>query len=99
LKKLPRKKKFYWVVAVPPPLPPGGPEVDDEEEEAEPEPEQYQPESEQLSPPPPNLLDVMALQTPLMQMMAETMEHRGNGGNRNAPPEVDLTKKLRGSSA
>jgi hypothetical protein len=66
LKKLPRKRKFHRVVAVSPPLPPNDPEVDDEEEEAEPAPEQYQPESEQLSPLPPNLLDVMALQTQLM---------------------------------
>jgi hypothetical protein len=99
LKKLPRKKKFHWVVVVPPPPPPEDPEADDEEEEVEPEPEQYQPGSEQLSPPPPNLLDVMALQTQLMQRMAETMEHRSNGGNRNALPGVDLTKKLRSSFA
>jgi hypothetical protein len=26
--------------------------------------------------------------------MAGAMEHRGNGGNRNAPPEEDLTKKI-----
>jgi hypothetical protein len=86
-------------VGVTPPPPPGGPEVDDEEEEAEPESEYSQPETEQLLPPPPNSVDVMALQTPLMQMMAETMEHRGYGGNLNAPPGVDLTEKLRGSSA
>jgi hypothetical protein len=84
---------------VAPPPPPGGPEVDDEEEEAEPEPEQYQPETEQLPPPPPNLVDVMALQTQLMQRMAEAMEYRGNGGNRNAPPGEELTKKSRRSSA
>jgi hypothetical protein len=41
----------------------------------------------------------MALQTQLMQMMAETMEYRGNGGIRNAPPGEELTKKLRGSFA
>jgi hypothetical protein len=45
------------------------------------------------------LVDVMALQTQLMQRMVEAMEHRGNGGNRNAPPGEDLTKKSRGSSA
>jgi hypothetical protein len=66
LKKLPRKRKFHGVVAVSPPLPPEGPEADDEGEEAEPEPEQYQLEPEQLPPPPPNLVDVMALQTQLM---------------------------------
>jgi hypothetical protein len=97
LKKLPRKRKFHRVVGVPPP--PQDPEADDEEEEAEPEPEKGQPEPEQLLPPPPNLVDVMALQTQLMQRMAGTMEHQSNGGNRNAPPGVDLTKKLRGSSA
>jgi hypothetical protein len=79
--------------------PPEGPEADDGEEEAEPGPEQYQPEPEQLPPPPPNLVDVMALQTQLMQRMAESMEHRGYGGNRNAPPGEDLTKKSRSSSA
>jgi hypothetical protein len=99
LKKLPRKRKFHRVVAVPPPPPPEDPEADDEEEEAEPEPEQGQPEPEQLPPPPPNLVDVMALQTQLMQRMVEAMEHRGNGGNRNAPPGEDLTKKSRSSSA
>jgi hypothetical protein len=36
----------------------------------------------------------MALQTQLMQRMVEAMEHRGNGGNRNAPPEEDLTKNI-----
>jgi hypothetical protein len=99
LKKLPRKRKFHRVVGVPPPPPPEDFEADDEKEEAKPEPEQYQPEPEQLPPPPPNLADVMALQTQLMQWMAEAMEHRGNGGNRNAPLGVDLMKKLRGSSA
>jgi hypothetical protein len=94
-----KKKKFHRVVVVPPPPPPEDPEADDEEEEAEPEPEQYQPEPEQLPLPPPKLVDLMALQTQLMQRMAEAMEHRGNGGNRNAPPGVDLTKKLRGSFA
>jgi hypothetical protein len=98
LKKLPRKRKFHRVVCVPPP-PLEGREADDEEEEAEPEPEQGQPESEQLPPPPPNLVDVMALQTQLIQRMAEAMEHRGNGGNRNAPPGEDLTKKSSGSLA
>jgi hypothetical protein len=99
LKKLPRKRKFHRVVGVPPPPPPEGPEADDEEEEAEPEPEQGQPEPEQPPPPPPNLVDVMALQTQLMQRMAEAMEHRGYGGNRNAPLGEDLTNKSRGSSA
>jgi hypothetical protein len=42
---------------------------------------------------------MMALQTQLMQMMAETMEYRGNGGIRNALPGEDLTKKSRDSSA
>jgi hypothetical protein len=96
LKKLPTKRKFHRVVGVPPP--PEGPEADDEEEEAEPELEQGQPEPEQLPPPPPNLVDVMALQTQLTRRMAEAIEHRGNGGNRNAPPGEDLTKKSRGSS-
>jgi hypothetical protein len=99
LNKLQRKRKFHRAVGVPPPPPPEDPEADDEEEEAEPEPEQCQPEPEQIPPPPPKLVDVMALQTPLMQRMAKTMEHRGNGGNRNAPPGVDLTEKLRGSFA
>jgi hypothetical protein len=99
LKKLPRKRKFHRVVAVPPPPPPEGPEADDEEKEAEPELEQGQPEPKQLPSPPPNLVDVMAPQTQLMQRMAEALEHRGYGGNRNAPPGEDLTKKSRGSSA
>jgi hypothetical protein len=99
LKKLPRKRKFHKVAAVPPPPPPDDPEADDEEEEAEPEPDQYQPESEQLSPPPPNMLDVMALQTQPMQRMAEAMEYRGNCGNHNAPPGEELAKKSRVSSA
>jgi hypothetical protein len=98
LKKVPRKRKFHRVVAVPPPPPPEGPEADDEEKEAEPELEQGQPEPKQLPSPPPNLVDVMALQTQLMQRMAEALEHRGYGGNRNAPPGEDLTKKSRGSS-
>jgi hypothetical protein len=99
LKKLPRKRKFHRVVGVLPPPPLEGPEGDDKEEEAEPESEQGQPEPEQLPSPPPNLVDVMALQTQLMQRMAEAMEHRGNGGNRKAPSREDLTKKSRGSSA
>jgi hypothetical protein len=99
LKELPGKKKFHRVVVVPLPLPPDNPEADDEEEEAELELEQYQPELEQLPPPPPNLVDVMALQTQLMQRMAEATEYRGNGGNHNAPPGEDLTKKSRSSSA
>jgi hypothetical protein len=36
----------------------------------------------------------MALQTQLMQRMAEAMEHRGNGGNRVAPQDEDLTRKI-----
>jgi hypothetical protein len=36
----------------------------------------------------------MALQTQLMQRMAEAMEHRGNGGNRIAPQDEDLTRKI-----
>jgi hypothetical protein len=99
LKKLPRKRKFHMVVGVSPPPPPEGPEADDEEEEAEPKPEQGQPKPEQLPPPPPNLVDVKALQTQLMQRRAEAMEHRGLGGNRDAPPGEDLTKKSRGSSS
>jgi hypothetical protein len=38
----------------------------------------------------------MALQTPLMQRMAETMEHRGNGGNRNAPPGEGPHEEMEG---
>jgi hypothetical protein len=40
------------------------------------------------------LVEVMALQTQLMQRMAEAMEHRGNGGNRVAPQDEDLTRKI-----
>jgi hypothetical protein len=29
-----------------------------------------------------------------MQRMADAIEHRGNNGNRNPPPEEDLTKKI-----
>jgi hypothetical protein len=36
----------------------------------------------------------MALQTQLMQRMVEAMEHRGNGGNRVAPQDEDLTRKI-----
>jgi hypothetical protein len=36
----------------------------------------------------------MALQTQLMERMAEAMEHRSNDGNRNALPEEGLTKKI-----
>jgi hypothetical protein len=43
---------------------------------------------------PPNLLDVMAVQTQLMQRMAEAMEHRGNGGNHATPQDEDLTRKI-----
>jgi hypothetical protein len=34
----------------------------------------------------------MAVQTQLMQRMAEAMQHCGNGGNRAAPQDEDLTK-------
>jgi hypothetical protein len=43
---------------------------------------------------PPNLVEVMVIQTQLMQRMAEAKEHRGNGGNRVAPQEEDLTRKI-----
>jgi hypothetical protein len=36
----------------------------------------------------------MAVQTQLMQRMAEAMEHRGNGGNHATPQDVDLTRKI-----
>jgi hypothetical protein len=36
----------------------------------------------------------MAVQTQLMQRMAEAMEHRGNSGNRVAPQDEDLTRKI-----
>jgi hypothetical protein len=36
----------------------------------------------------------MAVQTQLMQRMAEAMEHRGNGGNRVTPQNKDLTRKI-----
>jgi hypothetical protein len=36
----------------------------------------------------------MAVQTQLMQRMAEAMEHHGNGGNRVAPQDEDLTRKI-----
>jgi hypothetical protein len=36
----------------------------------------------------------MAVQTQLMQRMAEAMEHRGNSGNRVAPQHQDLTRKI-----
>jgi hypothetical protein len=36
----------------------------------------------------------MAVQTQLMQRMAEPMEHCGNGGNRTAPQDEDLTRKI-----
>jgi hypothetical protein len=36
----------------------------------------------------------MAVQTQLMQRMEEAMEHRGNGGNRAAPQDEDLTRKI-----
>jgi hypothetical protein len=39
-------------------------------------------------------VDVLAVQTQLMQRMAEAMEYRGNGGNCNAPPDENLTKKI-----
>jgi hypothetical protein len=37
----------------------------------------------------------MAVQTQLMQRMAEAMEHHGNGGNRVPPQEEDLTRKIK----
>jgi hypothetical protein len=37
---------------------------------------------------------MMAVQTQLMQRMAEAMEHRGNGGNRVVPQDEDLTRKI-----
>jgi hypothetical protein len=40
------------------------------------------------------LVEVMALQTQLMQRMAEAMEHRGNGGNCIAPQDEVLTRKI-----
>jgi hypothetical protein len=40
------------------------------------------------------LVEVMALQTQLMQRMAEAMEHRGNDGHRIAPQDEDLTRKI-----
>jgi hypothetical protein len=36
----------------------------------------------------------MAVQTQLMQRMAEAMEHCGNDGNRTAPHDKDLTRKI-----
>jgi hypothetical protein len=36
----------------------------------------------------------MAVQTQLMQRMAEAMEHRGNGGNRVTPQDEELTRKI-----
>jgi hypothetical protein len=39
-------------------------------------------------------MDVMAVQTQLMQRMAEAMEHRGNSRNRAAPQDVDITRKI-----
>jgi hypothetical protein len=36
----------------------------------------------------------MAVQTQLMQRMAEAMEHRGNGGNCTASQDEDLTRKI-----
>jgi hypothetical protein len=37
----------------------------------------------------------MAVQTQLMQTMAEAMEHGGNGQNRAAPQDEDLTRKIK----
>jgi hypothetical protein len=76
------------------PPPPENPEAEVEQGGAE----RGQPEPDQPPPPPPNLVEVMALQTQLMQRMAEAMEHRGNGGNRVAPQDEDLTGRSRGSS-
>jgi hypothetical protein len=50
---------------------------------------------DQPLPTPPNLVEVMVVQTQLMQRMAEAMEHRGNGGNRVAPQDEDLTRKIK----
>jgi hypothetical protein len=36
----------------------------------------------------------MAVQTQLMQRMAEAMEHRVNVGNRASPQDEDLTRKI-----
>jgi hypothetical protein len=38
----------------------------------------------------------MAVQTQLMQRMAEAMEHRGNGGNHAALQDENLTRKIEG---
>jgi hypothetical protein len=65
-------------------VPPPSPE-DPKDEAGQGEAERGQPEPDQPLPPPPNLVEVMATQTQLMQRMAEAMEHRGNGGNRVAP--------------
>jgi hypothetical protein len=34
----------------------------------------------------------MMVQTQLMQTIAEAIDHRGNGGNRAAPQDEDLTR-------
>ena len=36
----------------------------------------------------------MALQTQLLQQMAEAANYRNQGGNRNHPPEEDLSRKI-----
>ena len=36
----------------------------------------------------------MALQTRLLQRMAEAAEHRNNGGPHHGPPEEDLQRKI-----
>jgi hypothetical protein len=36
----------------------------------------------------------MAVQTQLMQRMVEAVEHCGNSGNRTAPRDEDLTRKI-----
>jgi hypothetical protein len=40
-------------------------------------------------------VEVREVQTQLMQRMAEAMEHRGNGRNRTAPQDEDLTRKIK----
>jgi hypothetical protein len=80
------------------------PEEDEDEEEVdeefdvEPVPEQPhrgQNNRQQQAPsPPPNLTEVMAAQTQLLQCLAEVAEHRNNGGNHQGQPEEDLQCKI-----
>jgi hypothetical protein len=56
--------------------------------------EQDKPEPDQPLPSPPNLVEVMVVQTQLMQRMAEAMEHHGNGGNPVASQDEDLMRKI-----